>query len=584
MQAFAAMYDPAGVAYIRLSAADRSEAATKCGSFTLAALVHDTGVELSSLADPAVLAGVIREANARIVGEVQRLVDRNEHPIVLVCARRVPREWIRQFLEQAFDRSLDEQDLRHVESEYPQLVANIVLDRPPAPADRRPPHTKATLLDGLRIALLCALHRMHAFNLNTMVRFEFSGDPSDTGLISSYVHRSAQASDIKSDLLAYADRTEAEGITGLTSRRGMGSTTITLTASKQLGDQHLVLANFVPITISSARDRRWFGYLRHTHAAVDLGGLSFERWWACWLRLNEVAASWLAEYDPPSRTDAADAAERERLRICCAAHNLGMIEVDRDRLSVAALRPRASGSISRAEFYSFTESVTWRPGAQQTEFIESPAIFSPAGRTTVFWDLLRHGGVLPGLARRVAWRCGGLGNTVGEYFEGQVHAELAGHPAVTHLRSDVVIGTERQRDLQIDHGFVVSGLLVLVESKSNSKTPGYFTADEEQFDKRAKRVVGDVLSGRDRKLSELRDKIAAKWAAASPSCALYVICTTEVEYIPSEDPLFWLDRGRDLPRVCTLDELLNWLADIDETVTMRHPSCVALPTKPRTET
>jgi hypothetical protein len=49
-----------------------------------------------------------------------------------------------------------------------------------------------------------------------------------------------------------------------------------------------------------------------------------------------------------------------------------------------------------------------------------------------------------------------------------------------------------------------------------------------------------------------------------------------VEYIPSDDREFWLDRGRDMPRVCTLRELLEWLDDLDPATTAAHPGCVPL--------
>jgi hypothetical protein len=50
-----------------------------------------------------------------------------------------------------------------------------------------------------------------------------------------------------------------------------------------------------------------------------------------------------------------------------------------------------------------------------------------------------------------------------------------------------------------------------------------------------------------------------------------------VEYIPSEEPEFWLDRDRDIPRVGTLDELLDWLNRVDPATVTAHPCCIPLP-------
>ena len=117
---------------------------------------------------------------------------------------------------------------------------------------------------------------------------------------------------------------------------------------------------------------------------------------------------------------------------------------------------------------------------------------------------------------------------------------------------------------------------MLVESKSYVKTADYLVADDTGFERRARRIIEKVLPGRDQKLRELRHQIALVWGAAAPSQALYVICTTEVEYIPSVDRQFWLDRGRDIPRVCTLSELLEWLDELDPATMAAHPGCVPL--------
>jgi hypothetical protein len=68
----------------------------------------------------------------------------------------------------------------------------------------------------------------------------------------------------------------------------------------------------------------------------------------------------------------------------------------------------------------------------------------------------------------------------------------------------------------------------------------------------------------------------ARHRREGPRQALYVVCTTEVEYIHSDDREFRLDRGRDMPRVCTLRELLEWLDDLDPATTAAHPGCVPL--------
>jgi hypothetical protein len=577
MRGFVGTYDPIGTAYARVSGDDLSEAAGDCAPFSFLFVVQASGIEPAALKDPARAGGVFRDANERILEQLRQLVARNDPFTILRCARRVPRELIRQFLEQVPGMSLDEDALETINVEFPMLAANVALDGLPAHGSGRPPRTTATLLDGVRMALLCALHRSHTYYLNTAVRWRASGSAMETGPIESYVRRSQRAGNVVADALAYARAGNGAGITGLSTRRQFGRTTIRLTASRELGEQHLTLNNYWPITIPPERDRQWTGYLSHPSAAPHLGGLPFDRWWRCWLALNLVARSWIQHYLLPASSDAANPAEQERLRLFSEAQNIGMIEVDRDRLRNAVLHEQIRDHPSRDEYDAFVASLTWRPGMQKPEFVESPAIFYPSGDRTMFWDLLRHGGVLPGLARRLSRKRGGLGERIGKYFEDRVHAALSEHPAVTQLRSDVSLpsGTGSQDGIQIDHGFVSGNLLVLVESKSFIKTAGYLVAHETGFKVRAERIQ-EVLPGRDQKLRELRDQIALAWEPAAPRQALYVVCTTEVEYIPSEDRQYWLDRSRDIPRVCTLRELLEWLDDLDPATMAAHPGCIPL--------
>jgi hypothetical protein len=525
MRGFAATYDPIGMAYARVSGDDFSEAASDCARFSLASVVQAGGIQPTAFEDLASAADVFRDVNERIVNQLRQLVARNDPLTILRCARRVPREWIRRFLEQA-GLKVDNDTLKTINIEFPQLAANVALEVPPAQASGRPPRTTATLLDGIRIALLCALHRLHAYSLNSTVRWKAFGSAMETAPIESYNRRSQRAGNVLTDALAYAQAGNGPGITGLTSRRHFGRDTIRLTASEDLGEHCLTLDNYLPVTISPERDERWIGYASHPSATPHLGNLRFEQWWSWWLALNAVARFWVRDYQPPESSDAGDPAERERLWLWAESQNLGMIEVDRNRLRDAVLRERIRDHPSPDEYDAFAASLTWRSGVQKPEFLESPAIFYPSGEATMFWDILRHGGVLPGLARRLSRGRGALGEHAGKYFEGRVHAALSKHPAVTQLRSDIELpgAAGGQGGVQIDHGFVTGDLLVLVESKSYVKTADYLVADDTGFERRARRIIQQVLPRRDQKLRELRDQIALAWGAAAqpgPLCHLH---------------------------------------------------------------
>ena len=235
MRGFVGTYDPIGMAYAYVSGDDLSEAASDCAPFSVTFAVQATGIEPTALKDPASATSVFRNANERIIEQLRQMVAGNDPLTILRCARRVPREWIGKFLEQV-GPPFDDDALEKINVEFPMLAANVVLDVLPTQPSGRPPRPTATLLDGVRIALLCALHRLHAYCLNSAVRWKTFGTAMEPGPIESYVRRSQRARNVKADILAYAWAGNGAGITGLTTRRPIGRTTIRLTASGNSGN------------------------------------------------------------------------------------------------------------------------------------------------------------------------------------------------------------------------------------------------------------------------------------------------------------------------------------------------------------
>jgi hypothetical protein len=580
----AATYDPIGVAYGRLTEDDRERTAAGCVPFSLSWHLTRAGRHLTragstgrvALTDEAALADELRQLNDSIMVELRRLAARNDTLDLLRCARRVPNEWIQEFLGW-IDPQIDGETSAQIRKEGPLLAANVVLEQSRVQPEP-PPEPSAVLRDGIRVRLLCALQRWHVYRLNTAVRWLAFGRTGDTASINAYVRRSQRALDVRDSVVAHAREGSKPGIIGITAHLPGTRQVIRLTASKRLKDQRLELAHYLPITIPPNLDQHWIAYLTHQPSAAEyLGELPFERWWCCWLALNAAAWQLLQIWDPPDSTDATDSSVRTGLRLYAEAHNLGMIEVQCDRLREAVLGQQYVEAPTAAEYDSFVDSLTWKPGGQgrprrTPDFLESPVVFYPTGPDTSWWDLTRHGGVLPGLARWISMKRSDLGRHVGAHFEGRVHQALSGHPAVTGLRSDVLLPNQ----IQIDHGFVLGDVLVLVESKSYVKTAGYFVAHGGGFTTRAKRIVGETLSDRDTKLQTMTTQIAAEWASWRPRCALFIACTIEVEYIPGREPGFWLDLDQDIPRACTLPELLRWLDIADRAELAAHPASVAL--------
>ena len=234
---------------------------------------------------------------------------------------------------------------------------------------------------------------------------------------------------------------------------------------------------------------------------------------------------------------------------------------------------------SSEEWNMFLGSVAWSGDNDAVTFVERPYIFYPAGGDDIIWDLLRHGGMLRALERKMSRQRGEFGRLKGGHGETILGKTLAAKlPSAAHLKHDVTIYGEagRQPRMQIDHGFVLGEVLVLVETKAQTLNPGYFLADD-SFEKRVReRVTEKWVNERDQKLARFSRQVAHEWRSERPSVAICVICNTEVEYITSRQAMHWLDIQREIPRVCTPDELLTWLDTVDAGKLRSHPAAVSL--------
>jgi hypothetical protein len=130
--------------------------------------------------------------------------------------------------------------------------------------------------------------------------------------------------------------------------------------------------------------------------------------------------------------------------------------------------------------------------------------------------------------------------------------------------------------MQIDHSFIIGDVLILLEAKLQGKRIDYYLTAEGFEDRVKDRVIEKWLNNRDRKLRDHHALVARAWAAVNPAAAIYIICASDVEYIPSLGAEYWLDRHRDIPRVCTPNELLDWLGNINHADLVAHPATVRL--------
>lgn len=137
------------------------------------------------------------------------------------------------------------------------------------------------------------------------------------------------------------------------------------------------------------------------------------------------------------------------------------------------------------------------------------------------------------------------------------------------IKTKATIRSCGQQVWDIDLGFVVDKVLLLVEAKNYQKNVKYHAAD------------GGTVSGRiqsweslceklDAKLQRYGEAVRRKWPNPAVAGAICIVCTEEAEFVASADRKYWLGLPEH-PRVCTIDELLEFLQIHGGQPLVNHP-------------
>lgn len=116
----------------------------------------------------------------------------------------------------------------------------------------------------------------------------------------------------------------------------------------------------------------------------------------------------------------------------------------------------------------------------EVHFVEQPFLFYEVGEGRVMWDYLRHGGILRAVARKTAaaQSKSQAADTSGPGFE--MYISNRAREADLQARDIKINATIRscgQQVWDIDLGFVVDNVLLLVEAKGYQKNVKYHAAD-----------------------------------------------------------------------------------------------------------
>jgi hypothetical protein len=221
--------------------------------------------------------------------------------------------------------------------------------------------------------------------------------------------------------------------------------------------------------------------------------------------------------------------------------------------------------------------LTYRRFEEDIRFIEHPFIFYPVSSGLIFWDYLRHGGLLRCPARKLTRfpHAHATAAQKGRAFENDIKTSLAALPGVTTIKAKK-IRVGRQDLWDVDVGFVFQNVLFLIDAKNEQKNVRYYFDGAEVSD-----IVEShesLLEKMDRKLQQYRDIVRNSWKECEAvRGAICVVCTVEAEFIASVSPSFWL-KPLEVPRICMPAELMEFLSQTDAISRVQaNPAYLAFP-------
>lgn len=516
----------------------------------------------------------IKEALQELEQDIVSICERRRQMEFLLLFRRIPLMLLQYLAADLLPASSKDFAVSGVIQEAVLFGTNVILRYSPASsfesytARYALDASESDFRDAYELSMLCFLHRRFMFRLNTLARRNLVEPISFVPLLDVYNQRLVRATQLK----------EADTFPALIFPavfEGTDALGRPVSFQKKGGyERSIRLRNFFPILVDVEVQHERYAYLAGEEFFSETG-VAFDSAWKIWIALNKVlresiALLWPQEFWDIATDDlilpAIDRAD-DFMETCLGGGTRSSLIAELSRI----LEEAGEWDAMR-DCHKLVDYLTFRAISRDVRFIEQPFVFYPLGENLFLWDYLRHGGFMKAIARTIGGR-GAVGNLAGTYFEGVIERRICNSLAITGLKRNVELGRGRLGAWEIDVGFVVSDVLVLIEAKHEMKPLRYHFADGVGV---SERVIEweDRLAELDENLRLHRSELLNRWSAENPLGALCVICTLEVEFLASFNPTFWLDIGR-VPRVLTLSELTEYL-QTEAAELKDHPSFVSL--------
>ena len=434
--------------------------------------------------------------------------------------------------------------------------------------------TTQELTDAVSLVVLCIIYQIETFYKNSIIRRSIASSISLYPLLDSYNRRlrirwQPERKESSDNILVFP----------AVSTQLPLDAQLQVTFPDQEGNSYiLILKNFCPVSCNGLKEIEHYAYL-DTNDFTKLMGINFKTWCKVWLGLNSLILEntvlywsnvWFKAADPNyvhacvERTD----------DYCETGLGSGIPESIWKSCHTILSRDQQDNCPTAEECRIVVEGLTYQGEFQgDVRFIEQPYVFYKVSPKFLFWDYLRHGGLLRCIARELSKSNNNeLTDRKGKHLESAIKLTIQKRIRETsHFKLGPLIKREREDKWEVDVGFVYKGILFLVEAKNMHKKVKYYYRKIDVTSRLEDRK-GDLLK-QDENFNKYKMDIRNKWSeVADLKGGICIVCSEEAEFIHSSDQLFWLSWKLNIPRICMLTELVKFLENMNVRDIEKHPA------------
>jgi hypothetical protein len=443
--------------------------------------------------------------------------------------------------------------------------------------------TDQELKDTIRLMVFSILHRTLMFRLNSISHTALQEDKSYLNLLDVYNQRQELRIKPPAEIRTVNDAVICVRFIGHVPTEGKK-----IGYKNRTGYETVVIPkNYYPYLVAGLDEFEKYSGLNCPEFEA-LTKVSFDHWWKIWLSLNQtiknnVAFLWSQE-ETAASTDFELRAGAERADdYSDTALGCGFIPTIVKTCHELLKRKYGTAAPLLNECERFFDFLCCDQLPGDPRFVEQPFIFYRVGPDRAYWDYLRHNGVMRAVIRRLFSDKGKavdrLRTQVALRFEKQVKNKIEKSLSMNtndiKLNLKIKNSTDGQTVWEIDSAFIYRDILFIVETKNWLKSERYYLADDPVLSSRASNWEA-VLQKQDENLQKHKLLLTSRWDKKITG-AICIVCTESVEFTSSLDSKWWLNVGKT-PRICLVDELIDYLKSENLEELHRHPNLVRLDT------